>query len=158
MVHYDAAMHYSRATTVLLGPLPCQVIFRPPMNPPPDHPNSPLHEKVRHAMLGACHNLPTSKELQRLRAYEEAIQLTHCGLFEGKLIPEVCLDDYGEFTFSHHSKAGYIDIGVRGVGKLSYHVRNDIEPGNSAYADVEWQDYHIPQALRVALRAIKEYL
>lgn len=71
-------------------------------------------------------------------AVYEANQLVACGLFEAEIVPDVSIDRYGEITFSHKSSAGYIDIGVRGVGELSYNVRNDIEPQASRYDDHDW--------------------
>lgn len=91
-------------------------------------------------------------------AFVEAILLARCGLFQAEFIPNICVDEYGEFTFSHQSEAGYADIGVRGERELSYHVRNDIDPSKSDYDDLTWNDYDIPIRLYRAIAALREHL
>ncbi len=103
----------------------------------------------------------TWKELdysQLYSAFAEAILLARSGLFEAEFIPDICVDEYGEFTFSHQSEAGYVDIGVRGKRELSYHVRNDIDPSKSEYDDLTWNDYSTPIRLYRAIAALREHL
>ncbi len=95
---------------------------------------------------------------QLYRASEEAARLARSGLFAAELKPSVSVDEYGEFTFSHQSKAGYVDIGVRGAGELSYHVRNDIEPSETAYDDLPWKEHHPPEKLYEAVVALRKHL
>lgn len=93
------------------------------------------------------------------RAREESMFLANSPLFDAELMPDVCIDPYGEFTFSHRSNAGYVDIGVRGVGELSYHVRNDIDPDATRFDDYKWTtDYRIPMPLFQALQVLKQQL
>ena len=92
------------------------------------------------------------------RAMEEAQRLAASGLFDADLMPDIVADQYGEFTFSHESPAGYIDIGVRGVGELSYHVRNDKDPAATRYDDHKWGDGRIPQELAEAIAALRRHL
>ncbi len=87
-------------------------------------------------------------------AQNEANVLIYSGVFSETLSPEVCIDLHGEISFTHKSDSGYLDIGVRGDGELSYHVRNDKEPLLSAHADHVWQDYKIPMNLRESLRVL----
>jgi len=76
-------------------------------------------------------------------------------LFSTEINPDVCIDAYGEFTFSHKSLAGYVDIGVRGSRDLSYHVRNDIDPDKTAFADCEWDLVSLPTSLSIAMEALQ---
>ena len=117
-----------------------------------------LVDEVRWNFNFACTTWSDLNFLQLDFAYAEALRLAMSGLFEAEFIPDVCIDEYGEFTFSHQSKAGYVDIGVRGVGELSYHVRNDIDPSQSAYDDYIWQNYDIPIGLYRAIAALREHL
>lgn len=103
----------------------------------------------------------TFEELDRerlRRAYIEASILVASDLFGDKIVPGISVDPYGEFTFSHKSKAGYIDIGVRGDGELSYHVRNDIDPKKTEFDDHDWNDFAIPQPLREAMMNLHAHL
>ncbi len=52
------------------------------------------------------------------RAQNEANGLIHSNVFSGTLLPEVCIDRHGEIGFTHGSKSGYVDMGVRGDGGL----------------------------------------
>ena len=94
------------------------------------------------------------------QAYKEAALLTSCAVFQEDLLPDICVDHNGEFILSYKSKVGYIDIGVTGDRKISFHVRNDIDKGLSCHGDVSWDDYKIPPELLNALenfRACGEY-
>lgn len=90
------------------------------------------------------------------RAFGEAVALTLSQLFSEEIHPDVCIDAYGEFTFSHVSRAGYVDIGVRGEGELSYHVRNDMDPGKTAFDDCEWDLRTLPTPLSIAMEALQK--
>ena len=101
----------------------------------------------------------TDLDADRLaRALEEAQRLAASGLFDADLMPEIGADQYGEFTFSHESRAGYVDIGVRGVGELSYHVRCDREPAATRYDDCKRDDGRIPRELAEAVAALKRHM
>ena len=117
-----------------------------------------LVDEVRWNFNFACTTWSELESFQLHLAFEEALLLALSGLFEAEFIPDVCIDEYGEFTFSHQSKAGYVDIGVRGAGELSYHVRNDIDPSQTAYDDYIWQNYDIPIGLYRAIAALREHL
>ena len=117
-----------------------------------------LLEKVHQAYLSAKRTF-TDLDQDRLdRAFEEAKHLAGSRIFGAGIVPDIGVDQYGEFTFSHESSAGYIDIGVRGDGELSYHVRNDRNPKDSKYDDYKWKDYHIPPELIEAISALKRHL
>ena len=117
-----------------------------------------LVDEVRWNFNFACITLNELESHQLDLTFAEALHLVSSGLFEAELIPDVCIDEYGEFTFSHQSQAGYVDIGVRGVGELSYHVRNDIDPSQTAYDDYIWKNYDIPIGLYKAIAALREHL
>ena len=96
---------------------------------------------------------------QRLgRAYIEARFLASSLLFGDELYPSVSVDEHGEITFSHRSDSGYVDIGVRGEGVLSYHVRNDVDPEKTEFDDYDWSDFDIPMRLYSALQALRQHL
>lgn len=78
------------------------------------------------------------------RAQNEANVLVQSSVFSENLSPDVCIDRHGEISFTHRSEAGYLDIGVRGDGELSYHVRNDHRPEHSVCDDHYWPDFAIP--------------
>ena len=120
--------------------------------------NHSIADEVRWNFSFACLTWDYLERSQLLRAFEEAVRLAESGLFEAEFKPSICVDEYGEFSFSHESKAGYVDIGVRGVGELSYHVRNDIEPGKTAYDDLLWTECHAPQRLYDAIAALRKHL
>ena len=88
------------------------------------------------------------------RAQNEANVLIHSSVFSEALSPEVCIDPHGEISFTHKSRSGYVDIGVRGDGELSYHVRNDLEPEQSVHDDHVWQDCIVPMKLRESLQVL----
>ena len=90
------------------------------------------------------------------QAFHEAIMLTCSQLFSTEINPDVCVDSYGEFTFSHASRAGYVDIGVRGEGELSYHVRNDINPDKTAFDDCKWNLFSLPKPLSMAMEILQK--
>ena len=92
------------------------------------------------------------------RAYLEARELAGSGLFNDEIYPDVSVDPYGEFTFSHRSDAGYVDIGVRGESELSYAVRNDKAQQETRFDDHDWRDRQIPQDLFKALKALGQSL
>lgn len=85
------------------------------------------------------------------QAYREAMLLTSCAVFQEALLPDVCVDPNGEFILSHESDVGYIDIGLTGNRKISFHVRNDVNQALSCHADMDWDDYKIPSNLLKAL-------
>ncbi len=117
-----------------------------------------LRDKVREAFQYASHTYTGLDKTQLQHAYAEALRLADSGIFEAEITPDICIDVYGEFIFSHKSEAGYIDIGVRGEYQLSYHVRNDIEPEKTAYADLDWTSGGIPEELYAALAALRKNL
>lgn len=83
-------------------------------------------------------------------AANEAADLICSNIFNEHLLPEILVDEYGEFSFVIKRDSAYIDIGVRGENELSYHVRND-SSGASVYDDIEINDSFIPDSLREAL-------
>ena len=119
---------------------------------------SRLLEDIYQAFNLAHHIFCDLDKTQLARAFLEASFLADIRIFGEELLPSVCVDPYCEFTFSHKSKAGYVDIGVRGVGELSYHVRNDIDPTQTQFDDHKWEDYKIPQKLFTALQALRKNL
>jgi len=115
-------------------------------------------EDVYQAFQIASHAFPDLDKNRLSLAFVEANLLARSRLFDGALYPEVCVDPYGEFTFSHRSEAGYVDIGVRGEGELSYHVRNDVDPAETKFDDYDWSDRDIPQDLFTALKSLRKHL
>ncbi len=120
--------------------------------------NTRLMHEIWDAYTFAKHTFLELDAEQLELARNEAMVLAASQLFEAKVVPQVCVDPYGEFTFSHKSAAGYIDIGVRGERELSYHVRNDISPEDTRYDDYAWDDFHVPQELFEAIEKIKQSL
>lgn len=92
------------------------------------------------------------------KAFVEAVHLVMSGLFGTRIFPNISVDPYAEFTFSHKSTSGYIDIGVRGAGELSYHVRNDVDPQKTKYDDWNWENYIMPQSLFIAIEHLREHM
>ncbi len=123
------------------------------MNDPTSH----LLDEIDHAYQSALYFDVNLDRDQLTQAINEAKLLARSFLFGTELIPDVSLDSYGEFTFSHNSDAGYIDIGVRGVGELSYHVRNNFEPENMIFDDYHWRDFHIPKQLCNAIWELRRH-
>ena len=119
---------------------------------------SKLLDEVEQAYLFAQRTYDKLDDDQFNIAFGEAQILADSQLFGEKLCPNVSVDPYGEFTFSHKSKAGYVDIGVRGVGELSYHVRNDIEPQQNRFDDYSWIGYDVPRELIAALMTLRRHL
>ena len=119
---------------------------------------SKLLDEVKQAYLFALGTLDKLDDDQFKIAFGEAIILADSQLFGEEICPDVSVDPYGEFTFSHKSKAGYVDIGVRGEGELSYHVRNDIEPEQTRFDDYSWIGYDIPHELIDALTSLRHHL
>jgi len=95
---------------------------------------------------------------QLMRAYQEAKRICSCSVFEDGFMPSIFVDSLGEFTISHKSAFGYIDIGVSGDKTLSYGIRNDSDPEKSINDDLPWDDYSIPTQLIDALKEIKSLL
>ena len=120
--------------------------------------NTRLMDEIWNAYTFAKYTFVELDAEQLELARNEAMVLAASQLFEAKVVPQVCVDPYGEFTFSHKSAAGYIDIGVRGERELSYHVRNDISPDDTRYDDYVWDDLHVPQELFQAIEKIKKSL
>ncbi len=87
------------------------------------------------------------------RAQNEANVLVR-SVFSENLWPDVCIDPHGEISFTHRSEAGYMDIGVRGDGELSYHVRNDLRPECSTCDDHDWSDFAIPIELMESMQEL----
>jgi len=125
----------------------------------PDNPTYLLNE-VRQAVNFAQLTFENLDESKLKFALVEANRLVASGLFEAQIIPDVSTDPYGEITFSHKSSAGYIDIGVRGVGELSYHVRNDLQPQESVYDDYDWIESNqiVPVKLFNAVTQLRKHL
>ena len=119
---------------------------------------SKLLDEVEQAYLFAQRTYDKLDDDQFKIAFVEAQILADSQLFGEELCPNVSVDPYGEFTFSHKSKAGYVDIGVRGEGELSYHVRNDIEPDQTQFDDYSWIGYDIPHELLAALTSLRYHL
>lgn len=85
---------------------------------------------------------------ERLRkAFVEAVGLLNSGVFPAYVRPHVGVDEYGEFSFSVKTNAGYFDVGVNGGGEISFHVRNDASPDMSVYGDLEWDGRSPPENL-----------
>lgn len=117
-----------------------------------------LFEEIYQAFQFARHTFSDLDETRLEVACLEAQLLAASNLFGEEITPNVSVDPYGEFTFSHRSSAGYVDIGVRGEGELSYHVRNDVHPDETKFDDYVWADYEVPQPLFGALGALRELL
>lgn len=91
-------------------------------------------------------------DLEKLEAaYLEASALITSGAFGVDIFPSVGIDQYGEIILSQKLDSGYIDIGCRGEGELSYHIRNDRDPNLSAFGDVDFSESIIPADLIDAL-------
>ena len=121
-------------------------------------PTSKLFDEVYRSFIFAQHTFDKLDDEQLERAFQEAKILVASHLFGSELIPNVSIDPYGEFTFSHRSSAGYVDIGVRGENELSYHVRNDVDPGKTTFSDHDWKNYEVPRQLFDALHALRQHL
>ena len=117
-----------------------------------------LFDEIYQAFTFASDVFCDLDENQLKRAFIEAKILADSMLFGEELSPSVCVDPYGEFTFSHRSAVGYVDIGVRGEGELSYHVRNDVDPAETKFDDYNWVDYKVPHDLFTALQALRRNL
>ncbi|KAA0909531.1 hypothetical protein FLO80_21105 [Aquicoccus porphyridii] len=117
-----------------------------------------LNVEIYQAFLFAKHTFAELEDAQLQKAFLEARILAASQIFGSELLPSVSVDPYGEFTFCHKSEAGYVDIGVRGEGELSYHVRNDVEPENTTYDDFDWTDYKVPRELFEALQTLQRQL
>lgn len=116
-----------------------------------------LHELVKE--YNFAHNAFIEIDISRLnKAFVEAVRLVMSGLFDKEIFPNISVDPYAEFTFSHESSSGYIDIGVRGAGELSYHVRNDVDPQKSKFDDWNWENYIMPQSLFIAMEHLREHM
>ena len=114
--------------------------------------------EVYQAFVFARHSFHDLDERQLEMAFIEAKQLAASRLFGAELYPNVSVDHNGEFTFSHRSSAGYVDIGVRGEAVMSYHVRNDVNPQETRFDDYDWVDYDVPLQLFDALIALRKHL
>ena len=114
-----------------------------------------LDKRLHEAYLFAFNAYDGLDKERLARACREARLLASCALFQETLFPEVSIDPNGEITLSCRARGGYVDIGVCGDQELSFHVRNDVEPRLSAYADMEWTDYKIPSVLLDALEALQ---
>lgn len=91
------------------------------------------------------------------KGYIEAKILINYRLFSDEFYPHISIDPYGEFIFSHKSNKGYVDIGVRGEGELSYHVRNDDDPQKTRYEDYKWdENFDLPDDLYFAINSLKQ--
>lgn len=89
-----------------------------------------------------------SCDIEKLKsAFSEAVGFLTSGIFSEYQRPNISVDQYGEFSFSIGSEVGYLDVGVSGDNTISYHVRNDREPGNSVYGDDEWDGRIVPDKL-----------
>ena len=117
-----------------------------------------IYNDIRAEYNFAQRMFKTVDRSQLLRAFNEAIHLAQIELFDDEFYPIVSVDCYGEFTFYHKSKAGYVDIGVSGKKELSYHIRNDLDPRETKFDDHAWEDYQIPQKLLLALTTLKKQL
>ena len=87
-------------------------------------------------------------DIDRIRlAAVEAARILNSGIFPDFLEPQVSVDAYGEFSISLKRPGGYLDIGVRGDGELSYHVRNDLDASKTTYGDIPWYGSNLPDEL-----------
>lgn len=123
-----------------------------------DDTNQKLTNDISQVLSFARRNFQNLDDHLLEQASCEALVIANSGLFDLKIYPDVFVDPYGEFTFSHKSSAGYVDIGVRGEKQLSYHVRNDFEPSQTKFDDHEWDYNSLPQPLFDAIKALKQHL
>ncbi|MCY4304072.1 MAG: hypothetical protein OXC62_04710 [Aestuariivita sp.] len=117
-----------------------------------------VHEqilKIKRVWESAQGFLSEINKEQAEQAFQEALALTLSRLFSKEINPEICIDHYGEFTFSHESHAGYVDIGVRGQREISYHIRNDIHPEKTKFDDCEWDLISLPKPLSIAMENLQ---
>jgi len=89
----------------------------------PAHPGERLADRVDELCRFARFSYEELDVERMSKAQNEANVLVHNNAFSETLLPDVCIDRHGEISFTHRSKSGYVDIGVRGDGELSYHVR-----------------------------------
>ena len=121
---------------------------------------SKLLDDLRQVYTQALHVYQDLDPNRLKLGFREAMFIVTSRLFGEKLCPNVSIDPYGEYIFSHMSKMGYVDIGVRGEGELSYHVRNDVNPGETRFDDYKWEDndFKIPIDLSKALKSLEQQL
>lgn len=123
-----------------------------------DDAHTRLADEIDQAFIFARHAFRDLDQQQLEVAFAEAKLLAASHLFGAELSPNVSVDPCGEFTFYHRSQAGYVDIGVRGEGELSYHVRNDADPTATHFDDYDWADFNVPQPLFLAIQALRQHL
>ena len=121
----------------------------------PTHPRERLAERVDQLCRFARFTYSDIDHDKLRKAQNEANLLAYSGLFSEECAPSVCIDRFGEISFTHSSGVGYIDIGVSGESELSYHVRNDTDPERSVFNDYTWNDGSIPAELFHAIFELK---
>lgn len=87
--------------------------------------------RIFHAVAGASEDRVGKLALASL----EAQYVSRSGLFPEYHEPDISIDECGEISFALSTHRGYLDIGVCGLGEISYHVRNDYEPSMTAFGD-----------------------
>ena len=121
----------------------------------PIHPRDRLRNQVdtlcRYARF--AYDIEDKEALSR--AQNEANLLIYSGVFSEDFSPDIHVDEYGEISFTKRFSCGYIDIGVSGNGELSFHVRNDLDPSLTQYADHFFGDASIPLEL---LKSIEDLI
>ena len=118
-----------------------------------------LLDELRSVYKDAKHYYQDLDDAKFELGFKEAVDLINSQIFDEKLYPDISIESYGEFIFSHDSNAGYVDIGVRGERRVSYHVMNDVLPEETRYDNHKWdEDYTIPMDLYSALKSLKQYL
>ena len=84
----------------------------------PAHPGERLADRVDELCRFARFSYEGLDTERLARARNGTNGPIHGNVFSGTLFPDVCIDRHGEIGFTHGSKSGYVDMGVRGDGGL----------------------------------------
>ncbi|MEM9059962.1 MAG: hypothetical protein AAGD13_05825 [Pseudomonadota bacterium] len=98
---------------------------RSSLEPRTSEPDGELRIRVLDATKWAKTFCEYESEEELNQAASEAFQLIDAGLFSAAMFPKISVDSYGEFCFILKRESAYVDIGVEGTGRVSYHIRND---------------------------------
>jgi hypothetical protein len=90
-------------------------------------------------------------EKQILAAAKEAIRVIAWNIFSETAYPKIRIDDFGEICFIVVKNSGYADLGISGIGEISFGIRNDLDPDYSFFGDEPIADDDLPGRLRLAL-------